>query len=120
LIFLVEKRDGRIKARACANGSTQGDYFNTEEAASPTVSTESILLTATFDAKEERDVMSADIPNAFAQTEMESNADERVMMKTRGTLVDMLVALDSELYEKFVVDENGNKILYVTLVKALY
>jgi hypothetical protein len=51
LIFLVEKRDGRVKARACANGSTQRDYINKEDAASPTAAVESILLTATIDAK---------------------------------------------------------------------
>ncbi len=54
LIFLVEKRDGRVKARTCANGSTQRDYISKEEAASPTVMSESILITATIDAKEER------------------------------------------------------------------
>ena len=44
LIFLVEKRDGRVKGRACANGSTQREYINKEDAASPTAVTESILL----------------------------------------------------------------------------
>jgi hypothetical protein len=43
LIFLVEKRDGRIKARTCANGSTQRAYTEREEAAIPTAMTESIL-----------------------------------------------------------------------------
>jgi hypothetical protein len=39
LIFLVEKRDGRIKARTCANSSTQRDYINKDDAASPTAMT---------------------------------------------------------------------------------
>jgi hypothetical protein len=81
LIFLVEKRDGRVKARACANGSTQREYINKEDAASPTAATESILLTATIDAKENCDIMSADIPNAFVQTDMENNGSEKVVMK---------------------------------------
>ena len=62
LIFLTEKRDGRIKARACANGSSQREYINREDATSPTAATESILITATIDAKENRDIMTADIP----------------------------------------------------------
>lgn len=120
LIFLVEKKDGRVKARYCANGSTQRSYIAKEDAASPTAASESHLLTAVIDAKEERDVMSADIPNAFVQTEMETNGKDRVIMKIRGVLVDMLVALNPELYQPFVVIEEGEKVLYVELLKALY
>ena len=36
LLFVVEKRDGRVKARFCANGSTQREYTDQDEAASPT------------------------------------------------------------------------------------
>jgi Reverse transcriptase (RNA-dependent DNA polymerase) len=120
LIFLVEKRDGRVKGRACANGSTQRGYINKEDAASPTAATESIIITATIDAKENRDVMSADIPNAFVQTDMEKIGDEKVIMKIRGALVEMLVSLDPELYTPFVTEERNEKILYVELLKALY
>jgi hypothetical protein len=35
------------------------------EASSPTVATESIVLTGIIDAKEKRDVITLDIPNAF-------------------------------------------------------
>lgn len=62
LIFLVEKRDGKVKARFCANRSTQCEYMDREEAASPIVMTESILITLVINA--------CDIPNAFVQTEM--------------------------------------------------
>jgi hypothetical protein len=62
LIFLTEKRDGNIKARTCADGSKQRLWVEREETASPTAQVESILLTATIAAKENRDVMTADIP----------------------------------------------------------
>jgi hypothetical protein len=39
-----------------------------EEASSRTVAIESIVLTGIIDAKEKRDVMTLDIPNAFVQT----------------------------------------------------
>ena len=68
LIFLTEKRDKQIKARVCANGSTQREYTPKEEATSPTASTDAIFVTATIDAKQNRDVMTLDIPNAFVQT----------------------------------------------------
>jgi hypothetical protein len=118
LIFLTEKRDGRIKARTCANGSTQRIYTNKEDAASPTAMTESILLTS--EAKEKGDVMTVDIPNAFVQTEIETNNGERIMMKIKGPLVDMLVTMDSETYEEFVVQEGNVNVLYVQVLKALY
>ena len=71
LIFLTEKKDGRIKAQTCANGSTQREYTDQDEAASPTAMTESHLITAVLDAKQGRDIMTADILNAFVQTDIE-------------------------------------------------
>jgi hypothetical protein len=71
LIFLTEKKDGQVKGRTCANGSTQQSYVNQEDAASPTAITESIILTSVIEAKEGRDVMVADVPNAFVQTSIE-------------------------------------------------
>jgi hypothetical protein len=68
LLFLIEKRNGRIKARTCANGSTQREYINREDATSPTAATESILITGVIEAKQQRDIMTNDVPNAFVQT----------------------------------------------------
>lgn len=120
LIFLVEKRDGQVKARTCANGSTQRVYMSKEEAASPTVMIESILLTATIEAKENRDIMTVDIPNAFIQTDIKSDDGERVIMKIKGALVDMLVQLDPTTYKNFVVYDGKVKVLYVQVLKAIY
>ena len=52
------------------DGSKTRDWVLREEAASPTVFMESISLTTVIDAKENRDVMTADIPNAFIQAHM--------------------------------------------------
>ncbi len=43
--FIVEKRDGRVKARAVADGRTQTRYME-EETYSPTVKLESIMLSS--------------------------------------------------------------------------
>jgi hypothetical protein len=121
LLFLVEKRDGTIKGRTVADGSKQRAYISKEKATSPTVMTESIMLTATIDAKEGRDVMTADIPNAFVQTDIEDQKEgERIIMKIRGILVDMLVELDPDLYGPYVTYERNEKVLYVQMLKALY
>jgi hypothetical protein len=65
LIFLKEKQDGNIKARSCANGSVQREHVAKEEPAVPTVALESVLVTATIDAKEKQKVVTIDIPGAF-------------------------------------------------------
>ena len=121
LIFLVEKKDGKIKARHCANGSKQRDWMKSEEAMSPTVMTESVLLTAAIEAEEKRDVATFDIPNAFIQTEVDDTDEhgDRIVMKIRGAMIDMLIEID-ERYEEFVTTENGKRILYVHIQRAIY
>jgi Reverse transcriptase (RNA-dependent DNA polymerase) len=119
LIFLVEKSDGRIKARTCANGSSQRSYIEKKEATSPTALTEAIMITAAIEADENRDIMTVDIPNAFVQTEIE-NKDERVMMKIKGQLAEMLVKIEPEVYENYLIEEDNEKVIYVQVLKALY
>ena len=75
LIFLVEKRDGCVKARTCANGSVECAWTAKDDLASPTAMTKSILLTAVIDAEEDRDVATVDIPNTFIQTDVNTNED---------------------------------------------
>jgi hypothetical protein len=121
LIFLHEKGDGTVKARYCANGSTQRDYMQRDEVASPTVSTESTILTAVVEAAENCDVATADIPNAFCQTE-HARVDKdgnRTIMKIRGPLVSLLCALQPE-YRDYVVMESGSEVLYVHVLRAIY
>ena len=119
LIFLTEKRDGTIKARACANGSTQRNYIKKDEATSPTVTTEALITTAVIDAKQGRDVVTLDIPNAFVQTPI-PESEEKVIMRMTGLLVDHLVNLFPTEYKKYITIQNQTKILYVEMKKALY
>jgi len=121
LIFLTEKRDGTIKSRHCANGSTQREYMSREEVSSPTVSTEATILTAVIEAEEERDVGTCDIPNAFIQTDIDRVGKDgnKVVMKIRGALVDILCEIDPK-YQEFVVMEKEQKVLYVHIWKAIY
>ena len=110
IVFMEEKRDGRIKTRACANRKKQRIWTDKNNTSSPTVSTEAVLLTAVIDAKEGRDVMTSDIPNAFIQTQNEADKDgKRVFMKIKGVLVDMLIELEPHKYKDKVVYEKGEK-----------
>ena len=121
LIFLTEKRDGRLKARTVANGSVQRKWMEREDTASPTTALESVLLSATIDAKEGRDVATVDIPNAFIQTEVpQEKGKERIILKIRGRLVDILEQIDPATYKPFVQYENGAKILYCNVLRAIY
>ena len=65
LIFLVEKRDGGVKVRTCANGSIEHMWTAKDDLASPTAMTELILLMAVIFLEEDRIVATVDIPNAF-------------------------------------------------------
>jgi hypothetical protein len=75
-MFLKQKRDGKIKGRTVDGGNNKWDYISKEDASSPTVATESVLLSCIIDAEEERDVAVVDIPNAFVQTRVESRERE--------------------------------------------
>jgi hypothetical protein len=71
-------------------GNNQRNYISKEDASSPTVATESVLMPCIIDAKEERDVAVVDIPNACVQTSVENEKD-MAFIKIRGILVDILV-----------------------------
>jgi Reverse transcriptase (RNA-dependent DNA polymerase) len=122
LMFVTEKRDGTIKGRMVYNGKPTRDWLSKEDSSSPTVSLESIFLTAALDAKEHRDILTADIPNAFIQTAIpqDMNDNEKIIMKITGKLVELLVELDPKTYQPFVTEENGKRVLYVQVLQALY
>jgi hypothetical protein len=73
-----------------AGGNKQRDYISKEDYSSPTVATESVLLSCIIDAEEEWDVAVVDIPNAFVQTRVENEKD-MAFINIQGILVDILV-----------------------------
>ena len=114
IMFLAQKDSDEVKSRLVYNGRETRKWLSREETASPTVSLESINLTFAIDAHEERDVMIADVPNAFVQICMPSELleeDKRIIMKVKGVLVDILYALDPLEYEEYIVFENSEKVL---------
>jgi hypothetical protein len=80
------------------------------------------LITGVIGAKEERDVMTCDIPNAFIQAYLPKKepGEDRVVMNITGVLVNMLVNINPEIYGPAVVLENCKKVLYVEVLKAIY
>ena len=51
-MFLKQKRTGQIKGRGCADGRKQRLNTPKDAASSPTVATESVLLSCVINAKE--------------------------------------------------------------------
>jgi len=119
-MFLKQKRDKSIKGRTVAGGNKQRSYIPKEDASSPTVCTEAVLLSCIIDAEEERDVAVIDIPNAFIQTRIEDEKD-MVFIKLRGDLVDILVDIAPDIYGPYVTtDKKGVKQIIVQCQNALY
>jgi hypothetical protein len=85
--FMVEKRDGRIKARAVADGRSQIRYTE-EETYSPMVKLESIMLNAFIDAHEGRYVATVDIKGAFLKAKVPNNME--LIVKMTGELAQIM------------------------------
>jgi hypothetical protein len=92
--FVIEKRDGRIKARAVADGRSQQRYSE-EETYSTTVRLESILLNAFIDAHEGRFVATVDIKGAFLKAKVPD--DLELIIKMTGDLMDLMYEIDTDL-----------------------
>ena len=110
-----EKRNGKLKGRTCADGRSQRTLYDKSQTASPTVSTDALMLSIIIDAFEARDVATADVVGAYLKAFM----DDFVIMKFVGPSVRILCELNPE-HERFVTTENGVEVLYVRLIKALY
>ena len=120
---MLFRSDGTVKGRCVYNGKPTREWLSREEAASPTAAVESIFMTGVVDAKEGRDTMSADIPNAFIQALIPDdgkNGNEHIILKITGALVDALLKIAPEVYGPYVVFENGKKVIYVQVLRALY
>jgi hypothetical protein len=109
-----------IKGRTVAGEKKQRDYIFKEDASSPTVATEEVLLSCIIDAEDGRDVAVVGIPNAFIQTRVENKKD-MAFIKIRGVLVDILVEIAPDVYKPYVSrDKKGMKQLLVQFQNALY
>jgi hypothetical protein len=119
-VFVKKKRTGQIKACKVAGGDKQRDFISKENASSPTVAMESVLLTSLVDAQENRGIAIVDIPNAFIQMVVENNED-KVVMRIRGHMVDVLVKVAPRVYGPYVsTDNQGRKQFLVECLNAIY
>ena len=69
LMFLKQKRCGKIKARGCADKRKQREYISKDESSSPTVSNYTLMCSCLMSAIKQQHVVTCDIPGAFLQTD---------------------------------------------------
>ena len=90
--LIIEKRDGRLKARTRADGYKQRPYITKERSSSPMVSTEALSITLTIDAQENREVATYDVAGVYLNTDM----DDFTTLKLEGHTVDLMIQVDPE------------------------
>ncbi len=73
------------------------------------------MITCNVDAMEQRYIVTCDNPGAFMHADM----DELVHIKPERELAELLVRLDPT-HRQYVTTENGKKVIYAELTKALF
>jgi hypothetical protein len=72
-----------------------------------------VFVTSTIDARENREVVTIDIPGAF----LHATNKDYIVMQMNGTLAKLMAKTDPKLYRKYLVDKKGKKVLYLRLQK---
>ena len=107
-MFLEEKQDGKIKGQTVAVVNKKFTYIPKEDSSSPTVSTESILLTSIVNADKNRDIVVINIPNTFIHTRIQEEKNMEII-KLCGVWVNILCKI-SPNYNPYVTrDKKGVK-----------
>ena len=79
--------DKSSEGRTVADGRGQREYIARDDATSPTVSIEAIMISITIDAKEKRAIATANVEGAYLHADM----DEVIIMFFEGDMVDYMV-----------------------------
>ena len=69
-----------------------------------------------IDAKGDKEIAVVDLPEAF----LHADNDEDVLMFMKGKLSELMSQIAPQTYQKYVMIENGQKVLYVKIQKALF
>ena len=92
IIFMKQKRCGKIKTRLCVDGRPHRHIYTKEDSTSPTVKTESVIITAVIDAKEDRFIAIADITQAF----LKAMLPDDTYVKLEGVLDNKMIEINHE------------------------
>ena len=102
-MFLNQKQSGKINIRRCADGKNQKLYKTREDTRSPTLTSNSILLSCVIDAEENRE-----------------DKDYMICIQLTGPLSVPISTFDPTQIKKYIVYEKGIPVIYKRMNKALY
>ena len=105
--LIKQKRTGEIKGRMCSNGASHRKFVPREEARSPTLSLEALIMSLTIDSHERRKVTVFDVPGAYLQTDLPK--DKFVLLMLEDQFVDIMCSINPE-YSVHVRMEVGRKV----------
>ena len=121
LVFITQKRDGRIKATLAYNGNPIWEWIFQEDKISSKEFTESIMLACAIGDMEGGVVISQDVPNTFFRTSFPSDPSGKICIsRIQGLIVDWLVDMNPSTYKGKVLCKKGQKVLYLEVLKAIY
>ena len=100
----------------CQRCSTP-EVFPREEARSPTLSLEALIMSLKIGAHERRKVTVFDVPGAYLHTDLPK--DKFVLLMLEDKFVDIMCSINPE-YSVHVRTEGGRKFLYLRIRKAIY
>ena len=107
-----------IKVRTCADGSNQRrNLKEVKRISSPMVSFEALFCTLIVNAHEGHDVATFDIHGAYVHAEI--TKENRILMKLRGYFFEIVCQVNPE-YEQDVRYENGKKVSFLLVLRAIY
>ena len=119
IMAVKQKRDNSLKIHLCVDGRKQRDTMQKGAAASPTVSTDSVFITATIEAAERHRVAVVDLPGAYLSVDTENKDEVLIVMK--GRLAELMALAAPEMYRPYVnMGHDGRTVLYIKLCCALY
>lgn len=118
-MYLKEKRDGRIKGRACTNGRPLLLHTTKAESTSPTASLAGMPLTCIIDAYKRRDVATCNITGAFLQCKI-TPGEKKIHVVLDGRMAELLAKQSPETYQKYVHHKREKALIYCELIIALY
>ena len=70
-----------------------------------------------IDANEGHNIDTFDVPGTYLHAKIPK--DKRIIMKLRGDFVNIMCQVNPE-YKQHVGYENGNKVLYLQVIRAIY
>ena len=114
LSIIKGKRDSTIKGRTCTDGRKQRLWKTKQESASPTVHTDSVMLSMIVGAHEKRSIAVGDFKGAYLNAIM----DEFLHVRLEGEQVEIMCRINPECL-KHATKERGTKVLHLALNKAL-